>query len=69
MYLFIPNVGPTSFPNPGAVNLSAANFTSSRFPAIYAPFGAIPPPKFLIKEPTITSAPIDVGSYLSTNSP
>ena len=56
--LFIPKVGPTSFPSPGAVKRSAAKATNSFFPAIYAPFGAIPPPRFFIRDPTITSAPI-----------
>lgn len=55
--LFIPKLGPTSFPSPGAVSLSAAKLTNSLVPAIYAPFGAIPPPRFFINEPTITSAP------------
>ena len=67
--MFIPKVGPTSLPNPGEVNLSAASSTNSFLPAIYAPFGAIPPPKFFISEPTMTSAPKSVGSIFSTNSP
>ena len=33
-----------------------------------APFGAIPPPRFFISEPTITSAPTSNGSLFDTNS-
>jgi len=66
--LFIPKVGPTPFPSPGTVNLSAASSTKSFLPAMYAPFGAIPPPRFFISEPTITSAPTSNGSLFDTNS-
>ena len=66
--LVIPSDGPTSFPSPGAVSLSAAKFTKSFLPAMYAPFGAIPPPRFFISDPTITSAPTSNGSFLFTNS-
>ena len=66
--LFIPSVGPTPFPSPGTVSRSAASSTSSFLPAIYAPFGAIPPPRFFISEPTITSAPTSSGSLVFTNS-
>ena len=66
--LFIPRVGPTSLPSPGSVNLSPARSIRSFLPAIYAPFGAIPPPKFFIKDPTIISAPTSIGVLSSTNS-
>ncbi len=66
--LFAPKVGPTSFPCPGDVSLSAQSSTYFSFPATYAPLGAIPPPKFFIREPTITSAPTSNGVFLSTNS-
>ena len=66
--LFIPKVGPTSFPSPGDVRRWLASSTKSFLPAIYAPFGAIPPPKFFINEPTITSAPTSKGSFVWTNS-
>ena len=66
--LWIPNVGPTSFPSPGNVSRSAANFIKSFLPTIYAPLGAIPPPKFLIKDPTAISAPTSIGSFSLTNS-
>ena len=66
--LLTPNVGPTSFPSPGAVNLYATKLIRSSLPTTYAPFGAIPAPKFLIKEPTAISAPTSIGSFSVTNS-
>ena len=66
--LFIPKLGPTSFPSPGAVSLSAHSLIKSFLPATYAPFGAIPPPKFFIRDPTTISAPTSIGSFLFTNS-
>ena len=60
--------GPISFPSPGAVSLSAHNSTKSFLPTIYAPFDAIPPPKFFISDPTQISAPISIGSLYDTNS-
>ena len=47
--LLMPRLGPTSLPSPGSVSLSPAKSTSFFLPAIYAPLGAIPPPKFLFK--------------------
>ena len=69
IFLFIPNDGPTSLPSPGNVNLSATNSIKSCFPTTYAPFGAIPPPRFLINDPTKISAPKSLGSILFVNSP
>ncbi len=66
--MLAPSDGPTSFPKPGAVSLSAISSTYVLFPATYAPFCAIPPPKFFISEPTIMSAPISNGVCASTNS-
>ena len=67
--LFKLKFAPRSFPIPGAVNLSATIWIKSAFPATYPPVEAIPPPKFFIKDPTTTSAPICPGSSFSTNSP
>ena len=66
--LFIPSVGPTSFPSPGSVSLSAHSFIRSFFPTMYAPLGAIPPPRFFISDPTTMSAPTSVGYFFVTNS-
>ena len=69
IFLFIPNDGPTSFPSPGNVSLSETSSIKSCFPTTYAPFGAIPPPKFLINDPTNISAPNSLGSILFVSSP
>ena len=66
--LLIPSVGPTSIPSPGNVSLSPHNSIKSFLPTMYAPFGDIPPPRFLISDPTTMSAPTSVGSFLVTNS-
>ena len=60
--------GPTCFPSPGSVSLSAHKLTKSSFPTIYAPFVDIPAPKFLISEPTHISASTLHGVVVSTNS-
>ena len=60
---------PTSRPIPGDVNLLAQSSIKSLLPAIYPPVRAIPPPGFLIKDPTQRSAPTQHGSKVSTNSP
>ena len=57
IFLFIPSVGPTSFPSPGNVSLSATKLIKFFFPTTYAPLGEIPPPRFLIRDPTKISAP------------
>ena len=54
---------------PGAVNLYEIFSIYSAFPAMYPPLKAILPPGFLIREPTIISAPTSVGSLVSANSP
>ena len=54
--------GPTSFPWPGTFNLSAHNSINFFLPQMYAPFVAMPAPKFLIRLPTTRSAPTSVGS-------
>ena len=66
--LFAPSVGPTSLPCPGVVNLSAINSIYFFLPEMYAPFEAIPAPRFLISEPIIISAPTSIGLFSSTNS-
>ena len=66
--LFAPKEGPTSFPSPGAVNLSATSLINFSFPTTYAPFVAIPAPKFFISEPTAISAPTSIGSFSPVNS-
>ena len=53
----------------GAVKRSATMLINSLLPATYPPVEAIPPPKFFIKDPTTTSAPMCPGSNFSTSSP
>ena len=67
--LFKLKFAPNSFPIPGAVKRSATIWINALFPATYPPVGAIPPPRFFIKDPTTTSAPTWPGSLVSTNSP
>ncbi|EJW96811.1 hypothetical protein EVA_15081 [gut metagenome] len=54
---------------PGQVKRCAHFSTRSARPATYPPVGAIPPPGFLIKLPTIRSAPTERGSRVWVNSP
>ena len=67
--LVTPRDAPTSFSSPGVVSLAAHLDIHSADPQIYPPIGARPPPGFLIREPTIISAPTSDGSIVSTNSP
>ena len=53
----------------GEVNLVEIMSIAFVLPQIYPPVGARPPPGFLIRDPTTTSAPTSVGSFSSTNSP
>ena len=68
-FRFVPKLNPSSFPIPGAVRVFAQYSIKSFLPEIYPPVIAIPPPRFLIKEPAIISAPISIGSLISVNSP
>ena len=67
--LFKLKFAPKSLPIPGAVKRSATMLINSLLPATYPPVEAIPPPKFFIKDPTTTSAPMCPGSNFSTSSP
>ena len=64
--MFCPSDGPISFPSP--VSLSATSAIRSYFPTTYAPFVAIPAPRFFINEPTAISAPTYIGYFVVTNS-
>ena len=68
-WVFCPNDGPIAFAIPGAVILSAHNSIKSHLPTTFAPYGAIPAPKFFINDPTAISAPTSIGSLSCTNSP
>ena len=64
-----PKFTPADEPMPGEVNLEHAISTKSASPATYPPVGTIVPPKFLINDPAIMFAPLEIGSLSSTSSP